>query len=67
MPTPTFETAVEIMAETSSALLCSFDGEEHWVPKSLMDEDGDINKSSGVGATGDVIIPEWFAVQEGIV
>jgi len=64
---PSYEAKIEVVAATEQALLCDFDGEEHWIPKSLLGDDADIDKSSSVGDTGEISIPEWFAIQEGII
>ena len=51
----------EVRHDTDFAVLFIMDGEEQWIPKSLIenisDEDG----------PGEVTIPEWFARQEGLI
>lgn len=50
--------------ETAAALLCEIDGKKFWIPKSIIHEDSEVYKK---GTEGTLIIPEWFAVKEGIV
>ena len=51
---------VEAIRETEKAVLCSWDGEEHWVPKSQIAEVSDVH---GEGDSGDLVVTEWWAVQ----
>ena len=53
----------EFVAETDMAILLDDGDNEVWLPKSQIDYDADAN----VGATIDVTIPEWLAIQEGLV
>jgi hypothetical protein len=65
MPRPSVEfTDVECVKETDLALLCVIDGVEHWVPKSQVLEDSEVNEE---GDEGTLVITEWFALQEGIL
>ncbi len=48
-------------------LLVDADDCEHWIPKSQMDSDGGIDGDSDVGDEGELIIPEWLAVEKGLV
>jgi hypothetical protein len=52
---------------TDRALLCDVgakDGRRHWIPQSLIDDDSEVYKP---GQTGELVIPEWFALKEGLI
>lgn len=49
---------------TSKAILVVVEGEEKWIPQSLIHDDSEIY---GEGHTGTLIVPEWFARKEGLV
>lgn len=52
----------EIIHETDLAYLLSFDGEEKWVPKSVI-KDGDLSLLEN----GDeIFIEKWFCKKEGL-
>lgn len=44
-----------------NAVLMDIEGEEVWVPKSIMEEWPDVDDE------GEIELPEWFAIQEGLV
>ena len=57
-----------VMKVTDLALLLvDADDCEHWIPKSQMDSDGGIDGDSVAGEEGELIIPEWLAVEKGLV
>jgi len=44
--------------DTAEAILCVIDGEEHWIPWSVFEEDaGDIDRA---GDSGTAYIAEWW-------
>jgi len=49
----------ELLHETDNAILFDFEGEEIWIPRSLIDSHDASNQL--------VEIPLWFAEQKGIV
>lgn len=49
--------------EKAILVVCGHDEEEHWIPKSQIDDDSEVYK---VGDVGNLIISEWFASKEGI-
>jgi hypothetical protein len=56
----------EPIRETDKALLVRLDsdGEEHWMPKSVIDDDSECySMKSGAG---DLIVAAWFAAREGL-
>lgn len=55
---------VRAIAETSAAVLCVIDGEEHWIPQSQIDDDSEV---SGKGDYGTLVITEWIAKHKGLV
>jgi hypothetical protein len=57
-----------VKATTDLALLLvDADDNEHWIPKSQIDPDGGIDAESEPGDEGELIIPEWLAVEKGLV
>lgn len=52
------------LAETKKAILCVIDGNEHWVPWSVMEDGcGDIDKK---GDSGNVYIATWWLEKNGL-
>lgn len=60
-----FEDA-EVMRETDKALLINIEGEEKWVPKSVIDDDSEVfdGRENRKGA---LVLKLWWAEQEGLV
>lgn len=54
---------VVVKAETDKAILCVIDGDEHWIPKSQIDEDSEVYAS---GTEGTLVITDWIAQQKGL-
>lgn len=54
---------VKCIKETKLAILCEIEGEEHWIPKSVIDDDSEVYETD---TDGKLIIPEWFATKEGL-
>jgi len=53
--------------ESERALLVDVgakDGRNHWIPKSLIHDDSEVWK---LGQSGELVVPEWFALQEGLI
>jgi hypothetical protein len=65
---PEFKHKVKLEAqalrETDAALLCFIDGEEHWIPKSQIDDDSEVFEE---GHSGTLIVSEWIATQKELV
>ena len=55
------EFVVITLRQSANAVLLDIEGEEIWVPKSLMEEWPDVDDE------GEIELPEWFAIQEGLV
>ena len=66
MPTECGDFTVKVVTDLA-LLLVDGDDCEHWMPKSKMDPDGGLDKDSEVGDEGELIIPEWLAVEKGLV
>ncbi len=49
------------LAETDQAILVQIDGEEHWVPKSVIHDDSEV---AGKDDTGTLVVATWFAEKE---
>jgi hypothetical protein len=62
---PTYEVEVRLKKVTEKAYLCRIDGNDHWIPRSQINED-----ESEVSAEGDVGVlsmSEWIAQEKGLV
>jgi hypothetical protein len=55
---------VTVEAETDFALLCSVEDKKHWIPKSVVHEDSEVQSE---GDTGTIVIIRWFAEKQGLV
>jgi hypothetical protein len=55
---------VTVEAETDLALLCSVENKKHWIPKSVVHEDSEVQSE---GDTGTIVIIRWFAEKHGLV
>lgn len=55
---------VEAIRETEKAVLCLWDDEEHWVPKSQIAENSDVHDE---GDQGDLVVTEWWAIQAKVI
>ena len=63
MSTVTFEKS-KAVKETDLALLVDLGTDEHWFPKSVIDDDSEVWQE---GDEGDLVVKEWFALKEGLV
>tara|TARA_Y100000310_G_scaffold57230_1_gene52439 strand:+ start:1468 stop:1668 length:201 start_codon:yes stop_codon:yes gene_type:complete len=61
------EVDVEVIRTTELALLVTEGETEEWVPKSVLDDEGDINDASSVGDEGTMILPQKMAEEKGFV
>ena len=57
------EIDVEIAMETKDAFLVDNGDTEAWVPKSLIDNEGECTLNKELSIT----IPEWLAIEKGLV
>ena len=57
---------VEVKHATDKALLVEYANFEFWVAISLIHEYSEIYKSDQIGETGELIIPEWLALEAGV-
>jgi len=53
---------VVCVGETDNALRVEFDGEQVWVPKSVVDDDSEVFER---GHTGNLVVAEWWADKHG--
>ena len=51
---------VKALKETEKAVLCFIDEEEIWVPKSVIDEESEVQ---GENDDGTLVIQKWFALK----
>lgn len=57
-----------VMRTTDDALLVvDADDNEYWIPKSQIDADGGIDAFSESCDEGELVLPEWLAVEKGLV
>lgn len=54
-----------VLRTTESAVLVLVEGEEIWVPKSLLHDDSEIDEDSEKDDEGTLVVPLWWAEQEG--
>lgn len=53
---------VRCLRQTDKALLCNYEGEEFWIPKSQIHDDSEV---TAVGDEGVLAIPSWLADEKG--
>ena len=58
---------VEILRATDLALHCKIDGEKVWIPKSQILDGSNFGDDSEEGDEGELIIPEWLAIEKELV
>ena len=64
MDTETFE-VTQVIQETPRAILVQLaTGDEHWIPKSVIDDESEVFDSDH--QEGDLIVAAWFAEKEGL-
>jgi len=56
----------EVVRVTALALLVNIDGDEYWLPKSQLKDEGDLGEASEAGDKGSIAIPRWLAEDKGI-
>lgn len=54
----------KVKRTTPSALLVEVDGRKVWVPRSQLLEENDVSEE---GEEGLLVIPEWLAIERGLV
>ena len=57
---------VTVLQETPKALRIVIEGEEKWVPKSVIHDDSDVFDGDENG-TGTLIVKSWWAKKEGLL
>jgi hypothetical protein len=67
MAKPKYSNKVSFVTETGMAVLVDHDGDEYWIPKSMIDEDSEIYAGHSSGDEGELIIPEWLAMEKGMI
>lgn len=63
----TAEIDVELIKHHDNAMLVTDGDNEVWIPYRLLGEDSEIDRDSEEGDTGVIVIPEWEAVEIGLV
>jgi hypothetical protein len=53
-----------VLAATDLALLCVIEGQEVWLPRSQLQDGTEVEDR---GDSGTVVLPEWLAVEKGLV
>ena len=54
----------EVKAETDRAILVEIEGEEAWVPRSIIHDDSEVySKEHGEGT---LVVPRWWAEKRGL-
>lgn len=54
---------VQCTKQTERAILCVIEGEDVWVPQSLVHDDSEVYRQ---GDFGTLIVPKWFARKNGL-
>lgn len=55
----------DVLATTDGAVLLDVDGQEVWVPRSLIDGEGDeLERRQG---PGEIEVQKWFLEREGLI
>ena len=54
---------VRCIRETDAAIQVVIEGAKHWIPKSQIDDDSEVNEE---GDEGQLVITEWIAEQKGL-
>jgi len=60
-----FEDCMAIRS-TAKALYVVIEGEQIWVPRSVIVVDDANNEIESIGDEGMIVLPRWFAVAEGL-
>lgn len=64
---PAYFSNAEVNAETEKALLVEFsNGDEKWIPKSVIHEDSEVFNNTD-NDEGELVIKTWWADQEGLL
>jgi hypothetical protein len=58
-----FDDAV-CVAETAKAILCRYENEEFWIPKSVLGADSQVTEKDDEGV---LVVKTWFADKEGMI
>ena len=66
-PEPVSFEGVEVLRTPDLALLCKIDGCDWWIPKSQILEGSNFGDDSEEGDEGELIIPEWLAIEKELV
>lgn len=61
------EVDVEVLVHGEKAVKVTNGVMECWVPYKIIDDSSEIHEKTPVGVTGILVIPEWKAVNEGLV
>jgi len=61
------EVDVEVVVHGEKAVKVSNGNIEVWIPYSLIDEDSEVHERTPVGVTAALVIPEWKALELGLV
>lgn len=66
MPKELYRCQARAIRKSSSgaALLVEIDGKNHWIPQSQIHDDSEVWKP---GDDGELVIPEWLAIEKELV
>lgn len=57
----------EVKRETNKAILVVVDGDDEWIPKSVIDDDSEVYSAESGRDGGTMLVAEWFARSMGWV
>ena len=58
---------VEVIKMHDQSMLVEYEGEQEWIPYSLIEDESEITEFSEEGDEGELVIPRWKAEEVGFV
>jgi len=58
---------VEVIKMHDQSMLVEYEGEQEWIPYSLIEDESEITEFSEDGDEGELVIPRWKAEEVGFV
>ena len=58
---------VEVIKMHDQSMLVEYEGEQEWIPYSIIEDESEITEFSEEGDEGDLVIPRWKAEDVGFV
>ena len=58
---------VEVIKMHDQSMLVEYEGEQEWIPYSLIEDESEITEFSEEGDEGELVIPRWKAEELGLI